>query len=174
MELLFEIDTGDYDSTGVPFVRPSARCVVIRNGKIALVHNLKYDYYKFPGGGIEPNEDAKDALIRETKEETGMIVIPDTLSEFGRVRIKHRSEHPGESYMLQDNFYYFCGVEDVLGETCMDAYEAEQRFTLEYVDAMTAINVNRNCISVPTYHDRMIVEREARVLETLIRRGYIT
>ena len=56
MRLLFEIDTKDYDINGTAFVRHSARCINIKNGKVAMVHSLKYDYYKFPGGGIEKGE----------------------------------------------------------------------------------------------------------------------
>ena len=47
MRLLFEIDTKDYDPNGKPFVRPSVRGIIIRDGKVAMVHSLKYDYYKF-------------------------------------------------------------------------------------------------------------------------------
>ena len=34
MRLLFELDTKDYDPNGVPFVRPSVRGIIIRDGKI--------------------------------------------------------------------------------------------------------------------------------------------
>ena len=56
MRLLFQIDTKDYDRNGRAFIRHSARCIHIKNGLVAMVHSLKYDYYKFPGGGIEKNE----------------------------------------------------------------------------------------------------------------------
>ena len=32
-----------------------------------MIHSLKYDYYKFPGGGIEDGESNEEALIRETR-----------------------------------------------------------------------------------------------------------
>ena len=34
-----------------------------------MIHSIKYDYYKFPGGGIENDEDPVEAMIRETREE---------------------------------------------------------------------------------------------------------
>ena len=52
MRLLFEIDTKDYSPTGKAYIRPSARAIIVRDGKIAMVHSRVYDYYKFPGGGI--------------------------------------------------------------------------------------------------------------------------
>ena len=53
MKLLFEIDKKNYDNDGKAFIRPSARAIIIKDNKIYMVHSLVYDYYKFPGGGIE-------------------------------------------------------------------------------------------------------------------------
>ena len=79
MRLLFEMDKKDYGECTRSFTRDSARSIIIRNCKIAMIHSLKYDYYKFPGGGIEPGESDIDALIRETAEEAGLTVVPDTI-----------------------------------------------------------------------------------------------
>lgn len=49
------------------FSKPSARGIIFLNGKIALVYSEKENSYKFPGGGIDPKEDKKEALIREVK-----------------------------------------------------------------------------------------------------------
>ena len=57
MRLLFEMDAKNYDPNGTVFSRPSVRGIILRDGTVAMVHSLKYDYYKFPGGGIEPGED---------------------------------------------------------------------------------------------------------------------
>ena len=78
MRLLFEMDTKDYDRNGTAFIRHSARCINIKNGLVAMVHSIKYDYYKFPGGGIEKGESAECAMIRETREEAGLTVVPGT------------------------------------------------------------------------------------------------
>ena len=56
MRLLFEMDKKDYARCTRRFVRDSARSIIIRDGRIAMIHSLKYDYYKFPGGGIEAGE----------------------------------------------------------------------------------------------------------------------
>jgi 8-oxo-dGTP pyrophosphatase MutT (NUDIX family) len=50
-----------------------------------MVHSLKYDYYKFPGGGIRDGENPIDAMIRETLEEAGLKVLPETVREYGIV-----------------------------------------------------------------------------------------
>lgn len=69
MRLLFSMDAKDYDPRGNALVRPSARCITIREGRVAMVYSRKYDYYKFPGGGIERGETREQALVRETAEE---------------------------------------------------------------------------------------------------------
>lgn len=52
--------------------RNSVRAILMRDdGKILLTYDKKMDEYIFPGGGIEPEENIKAALIREIVEETG-------------------------------------------------------------------------------------------------------
>ena len=170
MRLLFEIDTKDYDINGTAFIRHSARCINIKNGTVAMVHSLKYDYYKFPGGGIEKGESKEEAVIRETLEEAGLIVIPESVREFGYVHRIQKSEYPDTDHFIQDNFYYLCEVEDRIETQNLDDYESDEKFTLEYVKPDRAIFVNRN-----TDHgtkDQNMLEREARVLEILKEEGY--
>jgi ADP-ribose pyrophosphatase YjhB (NUDIX family) len=53
-------------------LREAARAVVMDdNNAIALLHVTRDHYYKLPGGGIEGDEDAGEALERELLEEIG-------------------------------------------------------------------------------------------------------
>ncbi len=169
MRLLFEIDTKDYNASGKAFVRPSARCIAIRNHKVAMVHSEKYHYYKFPGGGIEPGESRENAMIRETLEEAGLAVIPATVQEFGYVHRVQKSAYKDTEYFVQDNFYYLCQVEDAVRPQNLCGYESEEQFTLVWVDPTEAILVNRSQDHGPK--DRQMLEREARVLELLMENG---
>lgn len=90
MRVLFEIDTKDYTKFDSLFIRPSSRAIIIENKKIAMVYSKKYDYYKFPGGGIEKNESPIDAVIRETKEEAGIIINKNNIEEYGIVKRKKK------------------------------------------------------------------------------------
>ena len=170
MRLLFEIDKKNYDNDGKAFIRPSARAIIIKDNKIYMVHSLVYDYYKFPGGGIEKNESTIDALIRETKEEAGLIVIKDSIKEYGYVHRVQKADEPSYSKFIQDNFYYICDVENKILEQQLDDYENFEKFTLELVDPKIAININRNKEHGPK--DLDMIEREAKVLELLIKDGY--
>ena len=170
MRLLFEIDLKNYDKIGKSFKRPSARAIIIKNNKIYMVHSLVYDYYKFPGGGIDKDESNIDALIRETAEEAGLVVIKDSIKEYGYVHRIQKAKDPGHSMFIQDNFYYLCDVEDRKINQNLDDYENFEKFTLELVDPRIAININRNKEHGPK--DLDMIEREAKVLELLIKDGH--
>ena len=79
MRRLFTIDLKDYREDFRIFRRPSARAIIRREGKLRMVYSPVEKYYKFPGGGIRGNEDRIDTLIREVREETGLMLIPMTV-----------------------------------------------------------------------------------------------
>ena len=123
MERIFEIDLKDYRETDEVFRRPSARAIIFQDGRIALVYSKREKYYKFPGGGIHDDEDKKEALIREVREEAGMIVIPDSIREFGSVLRRQKSDKSENTIFEQENYYYFCDVQDKLVDQELDDYE---------------------------------------------------
>ncbi len=167
MRLLFELDKKDYEQCTHSFVRDSARSIILRDGKVAMIHSLKYDYYKFPGGGIENGEDPAEAMIRETREEAGLVVRPETIKEYGYVHRIQKSDNDDTECFIQDNYYYLCDVEEIPVAQNLDTYESEEAYTLEYVDPETAIMTNHSVKESP-YHPLML-EREALVLELLIK-----
>ena len=169
MKILFTLDSKDYDESIEVICRPSARGIIVRDGKVAMVHSAMYDYYKFPGGGIEEGESPLEAMIREVKEESGLEVIPESIREFGNVHRRSRTAKGG--LFIQDNFYFICASENDVGNTNLDDYENEEGFALEFVAPEIAIERNRHC----PYESKMplMLEREARVLELLIERGEI-
>lgn len=171
MRLLFTMDKKDYDYCIKQYIRNSARSIIIKNNKVAMIHSLKYDYYKFPGGGIEKDEEIIDALIRKTLEEAGLVIIKDMIKEYGYVHRNQKSNSDDNEYFIQDNFYYLCDVEDTKVKQNLDYYEANEGYCLEFVDPILAIKKNRNIMNNP--YDNMMFEREAKVLELLIHENKI-
>ena len=171
MRLLFEMDKKDYGKCTHTFVRNSARSIIIVNNKIAMIHSLKYDYYKFPGGGIESGENPIDAMIRETREESGLVVKPETIKEYGYVQRIQKSNLDETECFVQDNYYYLCEAEDCVVAQNLDEYEFAETFTLEFVNPETVIRKNRNVTQTP--YNQAMFEREARVLEQLMAEGLL-
>ena len=170
MRMLFEIDKKDYEPDAPVFVRPSVRGIIIRDGKAGLVRSLKYNYYKVPGGGMESGEEQTETLIREVREESGLIVVPSSIKEYGMVHRVQKGKY-GDTF-VQDNYYYFCDTQDEPMSQRLDEYEAEAEFTLEFVDPAEAIRVNRD---LPRdYWDSVMLGREARVLEMLVNEGHFS
>ncbi|MBO4541435.1 MAG: NUDIX domain-containing protein [Bacilli bacterium] len=170
MRLLFEMDRHDYGDCTSSFVRDSARSIIFRDGKIAMIHSLKYDYYKFPGGGIEEGEDPIDALIRETKEEAGLLIVRDSIQEYGRVHRVQKSAKDPSLRFVQDNFYYLCQVRNETVAPELDDYEEEESFQLEYIDPSSAIL--KNSQTKGNHFRQAMLERENRVLRMLLAEGY--
>ena len=144
---------------------------MIRDGKVAMIHSLKYDYFKFPGGGIENGENPVEAMIRETQEEAGLAVVPESVKEYGYVHRIQRSDKDATECFIQDNYYYLCRAKDVMVPQQLDDYEAQESYRLEYVEPLVAIKKNYSVKNGP--YNRLMFEREARVLEVLIAEGLL-
>lgn len=165
MQRLFTIDLKDYDSNLEKFYRPSVRGIILDpNGKVAMIYSEKYHFYKFPGGGIEGDETHLEALEREIKEETGMILKPDSVREFGEVLRTQKMQKDGKDVILvQYNYYYLCETENEIGTQSLDDGEKELGFVLKFVPIDEAIRANNNFQGEPI--EKYTVERENRVLE---------
>ena len=62
---------------------------------------------------------------------------------------------------VQDNYYYLCEAEPEAVRQNLDAYEAQETYTLEYVTPLMAIQKNRSVGASP--YNPMMFEREASV-----------
>ena len=171
MRLLFEIDAKNYDPCGKIFERPSVRAIILRDCKVGMVYSQKYSYYKFPGGGIESGEDHLAALVRETREEVGLSVKPDSVRDFGYVHRLQKDYTGNAEIFVQDNFYYLCEVDNTPQEQKLDDYEADEGFMLKFVPPLEAISTNRELDHGPK--DLKMIERESSVLEILIKENII-
>ena len=166
MRELFVIDKKNYIENGTVGRRPSVRGIIIRDGKIAMMHSLKYDYYKLPGGGIEEGESLEDTLVREVKEESGLVVKKDTIKEYGVVRRIEKGLF--EDIFIQENYYFLCSAEDEISSQDLDDYEADEGFTLEFVTPEYAIEINntgdhKEKVEKQTFAG--MITRENRVLQ---------
>ena len=165
MQRLFTIGLKDYDLNLEKFYRPSVRGIILDpNSKVAMIYSEKYHFYKFPGGGIEGDETHLETLKREIKEETGMILKPESVREFGEVLLTQKMQKDNKDVILvQYNYYYLCETENDIDVQSLDDGEKEAGFVLKFVSIDEAIRTNNNFQGEPI--KKYIVERENRVLE---------
>lgn len=84
----------------LPGKRTSAAMIVRHNGKILMVKDDYKGAMTFPGGNIDPEEGAKAAAIRETREEVGIVLAPESVVFYSAAYI---SQHHG----FKDRFHFF-------------------------------------------------------------------
>lgn len=167
-EYLFTMDIKNYSTEDAVFSRPSMRAVIEADADhLYLVYSTKKKFYKFPGGGVEQEESAVQTLVREVKEETGLAVDPDTVKEFGSVLRIQKSMKDENTVFRQENTYFQCRIiNNEKEEQHLDAYEAEDGFTLRTVSYEDAITANRQCTGLNDI-ELCMIERDTRVLEIL-------
>ena len=95
--------------------RAGSRAVVVRDGMILLSHETVSGWWLVPGGGMEEGETPEECCVRETEEETGLIVRP--LKKFLTL-YEYYEEYRYISH------YFVCGA---AGEGHMRLTDAEKR-----------------------------------------------
>ncbi len=141
-------------------VRQAARAVVLdRDGRIALLHVARHDYYKLPGGGIEPGEDIATALIRECQEEIGCnIFVGESLGEVHEFRSRFLQHQISYCFMAQ--------VEGEIGKPDFTPEEVADGFTLGWYTLEEARMILHS--QSPTeYVGQFIALRDSAILSTV-------
>lgn len=163
MKLIKVFDDHKYDEHWKIEKRIACRAIYYKTGKVAMVKSEKHQYYKFPGGGVEPGETNEEALIRETLEETGMIIKKETIQPFGYT-IEKRKSIFGDSIFLQYSYYYLVDIEDERKDPHLVDYEIEEQFHLVFIDPSTAIKENNIVYQSKEYS---FLQRENTILNFL-------
>ena len=149
MRLIKVFDSKNYLDEWKKFKRDSVRAIIFSDNNLVMIRSEKFGEYKFPGGGIESGESHSDALIRETKEETGLHIIPSTIKDYGKTLILRKGLEFNEIFE-QESFYYFCDVDmNEKSSVNLDVgYETEYKYKLVYVSLDEAIAQNEKRLNI--------------------------
>ena len=118
--------TGNWRKT-----RTACRGIILRDGKLLLSYETVTGQWMIPGGGLEKGESERECCIRETAEETGLLIQPtDCVLEI--------DEYYGEFKWV--NRYFFG---EVTGETavCLTAGEKEVGMEPRWLPLEEAIRI---------------------------------
>jgi len=164
MRIIENFDSNNYEMCTGHFNRIAVRAIIIKNNLLALIKSEKYEEYKFPGGGKEDGESNTDTLIRETREETGLTIIPDSIKPYGLAKEKRRSVLNPNDLFIMESYYYICNVYDHISETSLQDYENEYGYRLHFVDVDEAIKANEKA-ALLHQHEAPWINRELAVFK---------
>lgn len=163
MKLIKFFDDCNYNDNWKIEKRIACRAIYYKDSKVAMVKSEKHQYYKFPGGGVEQGETNEEALIRETLEETGMIIKKETIQPFGYT-IEKRKSIFDDSIFLQYSYYYLVDIEDELQKPHLVDYEIEEQFHLVFIEPSIAMKENNTLYQSKGY---TFLQRENTILSFL-------
>lgn len=165
--MLAVYDDRNYDVNWERHVRVAVRSIIVRGSAVAMVKSKAKGFYQFPGGGIDDGESHEHALVRETREETGLDIIPGSIRPFGVTREIRASQFVDKVIFDHTSYYYFADVSDGVHEQVLEDYEKDLGYTLEWVDMETARAVNLNLCRTHRYKSKFVL-REAEILGRLL------
>ena len=141
MRTILVMDEKNYTDDMPVLERVGVRAIIRRDGLLAMQQSAAGEY-KIPGGGVDKGETLEEALAREVREETGLVVKPETMQELGEIIDMHRDIFdPGVKYVAR-SLHYLCDVEDEMVETSMTESEVRKGFHLAWADIDTIIKTN--------------------------------
>jgi len=100
----------------------TSRAIIIKDGKILLMHRRKHkeEYFVLPGGGVEEGETPIETVNREVYEETGLKMISQTPA-FDVVDVNGKNVH-----------LFYCELEE--GTPFLNGEEKETSSTEDWYD----------------------------------------
>lgn len=157
------------DSRAHITTRQAARAVILKDGKILMVHTNKGDY-KFPGGGVKKQEEIKEALKREVAEETGYIV--NTIGKkLGMIVQRNVNQFNSNGIFEMTSYYYTCNVEEIPKSQHLDKYEKDQEFKPVWIEIDEVIKENELILQGKRADINPWVYRETLALKRLKEHG---
>ena len=158
MKTLYTLDKHNYSDDMPIFERFAVRALIIRGGKLAM-QQAGEGYYKILGGGIDKGETRETALEREVREEAGLVVIPESIRECGKVIEKRLDIFDDHKIYYCHTYVYFCDVRDELVATQMTDSEKAMGYHMTWATPDEIIKANS------AFLDKEWIARDTRIVE---------
>ena len=160
MNLLFVMDEHNYTEDMPVIERFAVRALICRDGLWAVQKSTKGDF-KIPGGGLEKGETIADALLREVREETGLLIKPESIKEIGEV-LELREDVFKKGYkFVSHTYHYFCDAFDEVTQTDMTKSEVVKGYQPAWATLDEIIQGNEK------YRKEIWVDRDTAFLRWL-------
>ncbi len=156
-----QIITNKYNLTDKDMTEVVKRVKVLfvnSNNEILLAYS--HNSYQFPGGHVEENETLIQAVKREVLEETGIILVNDSLEPFA-CTIGYYKDWPEESKNRKIEIYYYEIKTDEkpnLANTKYTENEKDGNFELRYIPLTNVEEVLRK--NAEKYGDKHGIAKE--------------
>ena len=109
MKLLACYDSNNYSDTTKLLEKTNIRGIVLIDGKLAMQRD-KDGVYKIPGGGMEKGEDYVETLSRELREEVGLVLVEDSLTELGEITEIRQDIFAADTKYISHSLFFACKV----------------------------------------------------------------
>lgn len=159
MDMLLIFDEKNYSDTTKTYERYAVRGVIFKDGKFAM-QQAGNGYYKILGGGIDKGETNEDAVVREVQEESGLVVVRDSIKPIGEVLEVRKDIFDPTCKYICHTYVYTCEVEDEMVETNMTESEIRGGYHLAWATMDEILKVNSK-------HTEKWVMRDVKILESL-------
>ena len=163
-----EISDQDFGFTDIAeranFTGYSVRVLLYNESQqICVIKSEKYGYLQLPGGGIETGENIIEALIRETREESGFLM--KDIEPLGYVAEHRKSIRNDHSWNQNIAYVFKAKVGEEVGTDYMDDEIAES-FKPVWMDLSSAIEFFRASEGhIENYSGNFSNRRDLRICE---------